>query len=148
MRFGAALTLITFVAGVALAWQGWRAGDFVSLWLTPDQRARLAYEKLEFPEAFELFEDPAWKGVAAYDSGLYSESAAAFGRMPTAEGFFNRGNAFMKGREYGKAIVATSRPLRKRRIGQRRRKTSSLPPTRWNTSRAHANNRTRVTKAN
>ena len=26
--------------------------------------------------------------------------------MPTAKGFFNRGNAFMKGREYGKAIVA------------------------------------------
>jgi Ca-activated chloride channel family protein len=106
IRFGAALVLITFVAGVALAWQGWRAGDFVSLWLTPDQRARLAYEKLEFPEAFELFEDPAWKGVAAYDSGLYSESAAAFGRMPTAEGFFNRGNAFMKGREYAKAVVS------------------------------------------
>jgi Ca-activated chloride channel family protein len=106
LRFGAALVLITVVAAAALAWQGWREGDFVSLWLTPDQRARLAYENLEFPQAFELFEDPAWKGVAAYDAGLYAESAAAFGRTPTAEGFFNRGNAFMKGREYGKAIVA------------------------------------------
>jgi Ca-activated chloride channel family protein len=106
LRFSAALVLITVVAAAALAWQGWREGDFVSLWLTPDQRARLAYENLEFPQAFELFEDPAWKGVAAYDAGLYAESAAAFGRTPTAEGFFNRGNAFMKGREYGKAIVA------------------------------------------
>ena len=61
---------------------------------------------LEFKEAYEQFEDPAWKGVAAYDSGLYEESAAAFGRIPTAVGFYNRGNAFMKARDYGKAIVA------------------------------------------
>ena len=44
--------------------------------------------------------------MAAYDSGLYADSAAAFGRMSFAEAFFNRGNEFMKGREYGKAIVA------------------------------------------
>lgn len=106
MHFGVALTLVTVVAAAALAWQTWRAGDFMLLWLTPDQQARLAYERLEFPEAYEIFEDPAWKGVAAYDSGLYAESAANFGRLPTAEGFYNRGNAFMKGREYGKAIVA------------------------------------------
>jgi Ca-activated chloride channel family protein len=74
--------------------------------MTPDQQARHLYEGLEFQEAYERFEDPAWKGVAAYDSGLYAESATAFGRTPTAEGFYNRGNAFMKARDYGKAIVA------------------------------------------
>lgn len=97
---------ITLLAAAALAWQALQAGDFVSLWLNPDQQARLAYERLEFQDAYERFEDPAWKGVAAYDSGLYEDSAAAFGRMATAEGFYNRGNAFMKARDYGKAIVA------------------------------------------
>jgi Ca-activated chloride channel family protein len=106
VRFVAWLTLITVVAAGVLAWQAWRAGDLVSLWLTPDQQGRRAYERLEFKEAYEHFEDPAWKGVAAYDSGLYAESAEAFGRLPSAEAFFNRGNAFMKGREYRKAIVA------------------------------------------
>ncbi len=106
MRFGAWLVLATVVAVGALGWQSWRAGDFISLWLTPDQQGRLEYENLEFNDAYERFEDPAWKGVAGYDSGLYLESADAFGRIPTAEGFFNRGNAFMKGREYRKAIVA------------------------------------------
>ena len=106
VRFVTWLTLITIVAAALLAWQAWRAGDLISLWLTPDQQGRRAYESLEFQEAYEHFEDPAWKGVAAYDSGLYPESADAFGRMPTAEAFFNRGNAFMKGREYRKAIVA------------------------------------------
>lgn len=98
--------IVSLLAAAALAWQLSRVGDFESLWLTPDQQARRAYEALEFPEAFERFEDPAWKGAAAYDSGLYEESAAAFGRIPTAVGFYNRGNAFMKARDYGKAIIA------------------------------------------
>lgn len=98
--------IVSLLAAAALAWQLSRVGDFESLWLTPDQQARRAYEALAFPEAFERFEDPAWKGVAAYDSGLYEESAAAFGRIPTAVGFYNRGNAFMKARDYGKAIIA------------------------------------------
>jgi Ca-activated chloride channel family protein len=106
MRFGLWLALATLAAGLGLAWQTWRQGDFVSIWLTPDQQARRVYESLEFKQAYDRFEDPAWKGVAAYDSGLYSESADAFGRLSTAEGFFNRGNALMKGREYGKAITA------------------------------------------
>jgi Ca-activated chloride channel family protein len=105
-HFGLWLALVTVVAAAGLAWQSRQAGDFVSLWWTPDQQAQRIYESLEFKGAYERFEDPAWKGVAAYDSGLYSESATAFGRMATAEGFFNRGNAFMKGREYGKAIIA------------------------------------------
>ncbi len=98
--------IVTLLAAIALAWQFSQVGDFESLWLTPDQQARRVYEGLEFQQAYERFEDPAWRGVAAYDSGLYEESAAAFGRIPTAEGFYNRGNAFMKARDYGKAIVA------------------------------------------
>jgi Ca-activated chloride channel family protein len=106
VSFTIAFVVVTLVAGGALLWQSRQAGDFMSLWLTPDQQARRAYEALEFREAWERFEDPAWRGAAAYDSGLYEESAAAFGRIATAEGFFNRGNAFMKSGSYGKAIVA------------------------------------------
>ena len=100
------LVIVSLLAAIALAWQFSRVGDFESLWLTPDQQAQRTYEALEFQQAYDKFEDPARKGVAAYDSGLYEESAAAFGRIATAEGFYNRGNAFMKGRDYGKAIVA------------------------------------------
>jgi Ca-activated chloride channel family protein len=106
VSFTIAFVVVTLVAGGALLWETRKAGDFLSLWLTPDQQARRAYEALEFREAWERFEDPAWRGAAAYDSGLYEESAAAFGRIATAEGFFNRGNAFMKSGSYGKAIVA------------------------------------------
>lgn len=100
------LALISLIAAIALGWQAQRAGGFVDLWLTPDQQGRRAYESLEFKDAYERFEDSAWQGVAAYKAGMYAESAAAFGRIPTAEAFFNRGNAFMKSREYRKAIAA------------------------------------------
>ena len=106
VSFAAAFAVVTLVAGGALAWQLMQVGDFTSLWLTPDQQARRAYEALEFREAYERFEDPAWKGTAAYDSGLYEEAAAAFSGIATAEGFYNRGNAFMKAGSYGKAILA------------------------------------------
>ena len=106
ISFSVAVLIVTLIAGGALVWQTTQVGNFISLWLTPDQQARLAYEALEFRDAYERFEDPAWKGVAAYSSGLYEESAAAFGRIAAAEGFYNRGNAFMKSGSYGKAIVA------------------------------------------
>jgi Ca-activated chloride channel family protein len=98
--------LITVLAGGVLVWMNTRVDGFADLWFTRDQQARYAFEHLEFPTAAEKFEDPAWKGVARYRSGQYVESAASFGRLGTAEGFFNRGNAFMKGREYAKAITA------------------------------------------
>jgi Ca-activated chloride channel family protein len=105
-RFTIALAFVSLLTVGALLWQFLQVGSFAALWMTPDQQAHRIYESLEFQEAYERFEDPGWKGVAAYDSGLYDESATAFGRIPTAEGFYNRGNAFMKARDYGKAIVA------------------------------------------
>jgi len=106
MGLGARMLIATAVFAALLAFEAREAGSFARLWLTPDQQAAGDYEALDFRQAFETFEDPAWKGVAAYRSGLYAESAASFGRLPSAAGFFNRGNAFMKGREYGKAIIA------------------------------------------
>jgi Ca-activated chloride channel family protein len=100
------LVAVTALAVLMLGWQTWRHGDFGGLFFTPDQQARRAYEHREFLRAAELFEDPAWAGVAYYRSGQYEASAASFGRIPEASGFFNRGNAFMKNFEYAKAITA------------------------------------------
>lgn len=105
-RASVQLATVTVLAVIALGWQAGRHDSFTDLWLSPDQQAQLAYERLEFPQAFEAFEDSAWKGVAAYRSGLYDDSAATFGRISSAVGFYNRGNAFMKARDYGKAITA------------------------------------------
>lgn len=106
LHFKVQMAFVTVIAASILVWMSSQAGDFTDLWFSKDQQGRRAYEQLEFPLAAKLFEDPAWRGVAQYRSGLYAESAASFGRIPSAVGFFNRGNAFMKGREYAKAITA------------------------------------------
>lgn len=98
--------LITLLALIAIGVMWWRSGDFISLWLTPDQQGRWHYQNLEFPEAMEKFEDPTWRGIAAYRSGKYEFAAASFAQNPSAEGFFNMGDALMKNKDYGKAIQA------------------------------------------
>ena len=100
------LVIVTALAAVALAVLAARAADFEALWLTPDQKGRRLYEGKEFSAAADVFEDPMWKGRALYAAGRYPEAAAVYARIPTAEGFYNRGNALMKGREYVQAIAS------------------------------------------
>ena len=92
--------------GGYMMYSWYEAGSFIELWLTPDQRGQLAYNNRDFPGAASLFFDPHWKGTAQYASGQYVESADTFATIPNAEGFFNRGNSYMKSGDYGKAIKA------------------------------------------
>ncbi len=102
----AQIALVTVIALVMLLVLREPEGSFEDLWRTPDQQARLAFEGNRFEEAAESFEDPAWKGTAQYRDGQYAEAAGTYGRLGTAAGFYNRGNAFMKAFEYRKAITA------------------------------------------
>ena len=100
------LALTTVAALVVLAALVWRSGSFSALWLTPDQQAQRLYNELRFAEAADLFEAPMNKGAALYDAGRYEEAAATFGRVSSSVGFYNRGNALMRGREYVTAIAS------------------------------------------
>lgn len=91
---------------LAVVWQSTRVPEFIDLWLTPDQQGMRAFNNRDWGRAVERFRDPAWLGVAAYYGGRYEDAAAAFGRIPSAEGYFNRGDALMKGRDYRNAIAA------------------------------------------
>jgi Ca-activated chloride channel family protein len=103
---GLPIALASAAAIGLLLWAGARGGGFASLWLTADQRGALAYARRDFAEAAVHFDNPAWKARAAYAAGRYEEAAASFARIPSATGFFNRGNALMKNREYELAISA------------------------------------------
>ena len=104
MKLSYQILIVTALAIGALAVLADRTGSFKALWLTPDQQGHLAWEDREFSQAADLFQDPMWKGRALYAAGRYEEAAAVYARIPTAEGFYNRGNALMKAREYVKAI--------------------------------------------
>ncbi len=97
---------LTVLACAALLWLSIRQDGFINLWLSADQQARLAFEDKAYADAAATFRNPAWQGVAHYRNGAYAEAADAFGRIGTAEAFFNRGNAFMKRFEFSKAITA------------------------------------------
>lgn len=101
---GAQLVLATLVALGVLAWQSTRVQAFADLWLTKDQQGMRAFADRDWDRAVETFEDPAWLGTASYRGGMYEAAAGAFGRIATAEGYFNRGDALMKGRDYRNAI--------------------------------------------
>lgn len=100
------LLVATLLAALWLGWLAYRDGSFTALWLTPDQQGARAMQQKKFGAAADLFEDLAWSGTAAYESGRYEDAAAQYGRLPTATGFYNRGNALMKSGAYGKAIGA------------------------------------------
>jgi len=98
------LFVVTVIATAVLIWMKGADRAWIDLLLTADQQGRLLYQQLEFPAAAERFESPAWRGTAQYRSGQYVEAATTFGRIASAEGFFNRGNAFMRAFEFRKAI--------------------------------------------
>ncbi len=98
-----AITVATVIALILLSV---RATSPTSLWLSPDQQGRIHYEDKAFAEAALLFENSMWQGRASYAAGQYEEAAESFARVPSATAFYNRGNALMRGFDYGQAIAA------------------------------------------
>lgn len=79
---------------------------FMALWATPDQLGRLAYERKDFAAAAQWFADPQWLGAARFAAGQYVEAAQAYALNADAVGFYNRGVALVKAREYAAAIAS------------------------------------------
>ncbi len=87
---------------------------FADLWLTPDQQGRYWMERDEPLKAAERFEDPMWKGVACYRGGDWEKAILQFGRVDTAEGWFNLGNAYAQSGDNEEAIKAYDEALARR----------------------------------
>lgn len=100
------VALSTLLAVLLLVGLSTRVADSASLWLTADQRGRLAYEEKDFARAADLFEDPHWLGAAYFSAGQYLEAAEAYALSADAVGFFNRGVALIKARAYAQAIAS------------------------------------------
>jgi Ca-activated chloride channel family protein len=89
------------------------AGDatFADLWWTRDQQARRLYEAESYAEAAARFEDPYWKGVAAYRAGDLDLATAQFARLDTPEAAYNLGNTFALMELYEDALAAYEEAL-------------------------------------
>jgi Ca-activated chloride channel family protein len=79
---------------------------FRNLWLTPDQQGRIAFDRGDYAEAKQLFNDPMWRGIAAYRAFDFLAAAESLRKIETPAGRFALGNAEAQNHAYEKAIKA------------------------------------------
>jgi len=87
------------------------SGDWNDLWLTSDQQAQRLADSGDHAAAAELYSDPMRSGTEWYRAGEFERAAAEFGRLASAEAFFNRGNALVFRGQYEGAIQMYGRAL-------------------------------------
>jgi Ca-activated chloride channel family protein len=100
------LVLCMVIPGMAPAADSW--------WLTADQQGQQMLDQQRFDEAAEVFEDPFRKGVAYYRAGEFEKAASAFGRVASADAFYNPANALLFLGRYEEAIAGYDQALRTR----------------------------------
>lgn len=115
------LIVVLFRRGVIAALVIWMPLTFHSppaaafawphLWATPDQRASRALARGDAGQAADEFQDPAWRGVAAYTAGDYEAAEYLFSQQDTAAAHYNRGNALAAQGRFAEAIDAYDEAL-------------------------------------
>jgi Ca-activated chloride channel family protein len=91
-----------------------QASGWADWWLLPDQQGQLLFDRGQFAEAAEAFEDPARRGAAYFRAGDFENAAALYGRLPTPEAAYNRGNALIMLGRYEEAIKSFEQALNMR----------------------------------
>lgn len=87
------------------------AFEWQDLWLRADQQAQRALAAGDAAQASQLFENPAWRGTAAYGDQNYPAAADAFANEDSADAWYNRGNALAAQGELDAAIDAYKNSL-------------------------------------
>ena len=85
--------------------------EWNDLWLRADQQGAKALEQGDPASAQQQFNDPNWRGSAAYRNGDYESAAKLFEENKTADGHFNRGNALAQLGDYDAAIAEYEQSL-------------------------------------
>lgn len=88
-----------------------RADMFSSALFTPNQQGRWAFEHQRYPAAAMHFQDPYWKGLAAYRAAQLDIALASFTRVNSAPAWFYRGNTLMRLLKFPEAIAAYQQAL-------------------------------------
>ena len=81
------------------------------LWLRTDQQAEKLFQEGAEKEAAQLFENPEWKGTAAYRTGDYEKAIEEFSRKDRPLTNFNRGNSLAFAGRLEEALAAYEKVL-------------------------------------
>lgn len=80
--------------------------DWESLWWRADQRGARALAEGDPGRAAQLFEDPRWRGSAAYEASDWEAAVEAFAGADGADAQYNRGNALARAGRLEEALAA------------------------------------------
>ena len=109
------LSLLTFrrnliagwlIAPALLASSEVRALEWSELWQRPDQQGQKAFETGDLAGAIDRFEDPSWRGTAAYRAEDYDQAISAFRDGKTSESRYNLANSLAKNGQLKEALAA------------------------------------------
>ncbi len=100
------LVLVFFMPGT-------EAFEWTDLWQTQQQKAQQAYQQGDYASAWQHFEDPLWKGNAAYKAQDYAAAEQSYRQSDTADGLYNLGNSLAQQKKYQDAIKAYEQALAK-----------------------------------
>lgn len=81
------------------------------LWQTPDQQAQSALDNGEVERAATLFQNPEWKGAAAYKNKDYATAAQHYAAQNSIDAKYNYGNAQAKAGKFKEAMDAYQQVL-------------------------------------
>ena len=81
------------------------------LWLRTDQQAAKLFQEGAEKDAAQLFENPEWKGTAAYRTGDYEKAIEEFSRNERPLSNFNRGNSLAFAGRLEDALAAYEKVL-------------------------------------
>jgi Ca-activated chloride channel homolog len=109
-RVWSSYAIVAVIAAAALilaAHQvGWR-----NLFLTADQRGRVAMQRGHPAVAAERFRNPLWRGVALFRAGDFKTAAQVLSGLDTADGAYDQGNALVMLGQYDEAMKRYDRVL-------------------------------------
>ena len=109
IRWAAALFLVFNVLAPAEAEA--KEFSFIDLWMTADQQGRYLFEKGEYTEAAERFQNPMWKGIAYYAAEDFDAAIEQFSSLEGSQALFNLGNAYARKEDYEEAIESYEQAL-------------------------------------
>jgi Ca-activated chloride channel family protein len=85
--------------------------SWLNLWLTRDQQGRHHFEKKDYVNAAQKFDNPLWCGLAFARGGDYESAFNSFALSNSAEGWYNQGNALDHRGRYREAERAYQKAL-------------------------------------
>ncbi|NVK22815.1 MAG: VWA domain-containing protein [Kangiellaceae bacterium] len=106
--------IFVVVLGTSLPLNQAKANPIEKLFLNKNQQGQQLLKQEKFDDAYQTFEDPQWKAVAAYRNGDYQTAKEAFNQTEqpnSAINYFNQGNALALAQQYQQAIDAYNQAL-------------------------------------